>query len=155
VDAAAAELARARFASAFAERHDFQAIVMPSIVVHYTDTYNSRGSWDGVEQRISVINMPRRRAGRGVSTLSDGITQGGVRGSNRVSSVHVLVFSPDGKELFEGRGGLEFLEEIDMAMVAEGRSRFEFVLRDDLFDEKVVREGVAIAFDPYLPLDGP
>ena len=139
------------FADALAEQFDFQAIVMPSIVLHTTSTTYSWGKWDGVTRRMGVVNAPqdkwtRRSSGGWV----DGTRLVKVSGEMAVTSVHLLVFSREGERIFEGRGGLEFTHEIDGARIANER-KAEYGPRSDLFEDRAVLiEGIEIAFTPYL-----
>jgi hypothetical protein len=66
-----------------------------------------------------------------------------------VTSVHVLVFSRTGERIFEGRGGFGFVHDIDLSPASRGK--FQYQLRDLAHDIDEIREGIAIAFDPYLP----
>ena len=82
--------------------------------------------------------------------MADGIARGGVSGEMAVTSVHLMVFTPDGERIFEGRGGLDFIHDIDMSPLAS-RFDWELLLRSDLFlNREVLREGIEIAFTPYL-----
>jgi hypothetical protein len=67
-----------------------------------------------------------------------------------VISLHVLVSSRDGQRIFEGRGGIDFLHEVEL--LDGGRSfRYELRPNDSLFvDRERLREGVVHAFSPYL-----
>jgi hypothetical protein len=61
------------------------------------------------------------------------------------------VFSAQGERVFEGMGGLDFIHDIDLA---PARQSYHYDLRRKvrlLGDPKLVREGVEIAFGPYLP----
>jgi hypothetical protein len=68
-----------------------------------------------------------------------------------VTSIHVLIYSPAGERIFEGRGGLGFVHELDLRSL--GKKRDIFKLRDDLpGDIDSIRESIAIAFAPFLPV---
>src|SRR5262249_21261709 len=105
---------RALFAEELARTHTFDAVVMPSIILHKTRVLDSNGSWDGVSRRMHMVNAPPIPIGRGENTFADGIRAGGVNGEVPVTSVHVLVLSRTGERVFEGRGGIEFVQEIDL-----------------------------------------
>jgi hypothetical protein len=93
---------------------------------------------------MRVLNRPRRDPGAMT------VEFGGIDGDMMVTSVHVLVFSPKGERIFEGRGGLEVVHEVDLAQFKK-KLRFAVQLRNDLGqDIGALREGIAIAFDPYL-----
>lgn len=133
------------FARKLDEQYDFDAIVMPSILLHKTEGSMGFASWDGVERRMRVVNQPRQEGGR-----TGGVEFGGLSGELLVTSVHVMVFSRSGERIFEGRGGIEFIHEVDMAPFKRKRT-LDVHLRSDLGrDIDALREGIAIAFDPYL-----
>jgi len=67
-----------------------------------------------------------------------------------VTSIHVLVYSREGQRIFEGRGGFAFVHDADMAN-AQKNWAWKYRLRDLAGDIDAMREGIAIAFDPYLP----
>ena len=142
--------APAMFARALAERSDFEALVIPSIELSRARTRNSSASWDGVHRSLGYVNAPRRSAGRVQSTISQASTRGGLNGDLLVASIHVSVFLSDGTRIFQGRGGLDFLQEIDLAEIESNA----IVLRarsDPFSSARALREGIAIAFQPYLP----
>jgi hypothetical protein len=139
------------FAQELAKSYPFDALVMPSILLHQTRVSDSRGAWDGVRRRLRHVNEPDLpKGGRHQSTFAEGVRAGGVTAELPVTSLHVLVFSSAGERVFEGRGGIEFIHEIDLADAAR-RNRFEIRARDDLFEDvEALREGIEVAFDPYL-----
>jgi len=139
------------FAEALAAERDFQAIVMPSIIMHRTRVSDNAASWDGVWRRMRMINAPSLGSARSQNTLAEGVAYGGIAGEMPVTSLHVLVYTRKGERVFEGRGGLEFVHDIDLSPLAE-RFQWQPSLRSDLFqDAEVLREGIEIAFSPYLP----
>jgi hypothetical protein len=139
------------FARKLGHAHDFQALVIPSLLLQKVIVRHRGAEWDGVERRIRLVNIPRRGGGRSSDVLVDGMSTGSLNAVVAVSSLHVMVFSREGRRVFEGRGGLEFLEEIDLAKAAE-TFHFEIKPRDDLFrDRELLGEAVEIAFTPYLP----
>lgn len=145
----------ALFAADLAKHFEFQAIVMPSILLHKTRVVSNSGTWDGVRRQMRIVHVPHGvSSARGEDTLADGIAQGGVTGEVAVTSLHVLVFSPKGEQVFEGQGGLEFVHELDMSRASRD-FEFDYRIRGDLLeDHEVLREGIEIAFDPYLePLE--
>jgi hypothetical protein len=145
----AVERAPVLFAEEVARRYAFDVIVMPSILLHETRVMDGSGQWDGVSRQMKVVNSPVRPPSGVISTLAQGIATGGVRGDVMVTSVHVLVFSRTGERIFEGRGGFGFVHDIDLSPALRGR--FQYQLRDLTHDIDEIREGIAIAFDPYLP----
>jgi len=145
--AAAAE----RFARKLGDGRDFHALVIPSLLLQKVVVRHRGAEWDGVERRVRLVNIPRRGGGRSSDVLVDGMATGSLNAVLAVSSLHVMVFNRDGVRVFEGRGGLEFLQEVDLARAHE-TFRFEIAPRNDLFqDSEAMREAIAVAFDPYLP----
>jgi hypothetical protein len=99
---------------------------------------------------MRMVNAPSLPTGGWRDTFAEGVRAGGISGEASVTSVHVMVFSRAGERVFEGRGGIEFSHEIDLAL-AKRSYTWQYRLRDDLFEERdALREGIAIAFDPYL-----
>jgi hypothetical protein len=138
----------ALFAEELAKTHTFDALVMPSIVLHEIRVLDNSGRWDGVSRWIRIANRPPIPAG-GWGTMEKGVRAGGYTGEAAVTSVHLLVLSRVGARVFEGRGGVEFVNEIDLAAKDW---RFAVRVRDDLFEDGgALREGIVLAFDPYLP----
>ena len=136
------------FAKVLDESYDFDAIIMPSIVLHETRALEGSAQWDGVSRKMRVVNAPRMPSGgRAQSTLAEGIAYGGVSGDILVTSVHVLVFSREGERIFEGRGGFDFVHDVDLSVKKHG---WQFRTRDLTRNIDALREGIAIAFNPYL-----
>jgi hypothetical protein len=135
------------FAKELDEHYDFDAIVMPSILLHKTRAFEGSAQWDGVSRRMQVLNAPRLPTGRAQSTLAEGIAQGGISGDVLVTSVHMLVFSREGERVFEGRGGVDFVHDVDLTVA---KRSWQFRTRDLKKNIDPLREGIAIAFDPYL-----
>jgi hypothetical protein len=137
------------FAAKLDERYDFDAIVMPSIVLHKARATDGGAVWDGVSRQMELVNRPRMPSG-GQDTFAEGVASGGVTGDVLVTSVHVLVFSREGQRIFEGRGGFAFVHDADLANARE-KWVWKYRLRNLAKDVEEMREGIAIAFDPYLP----
>jgi hypothetical protein len=143
----AIEKAPALFAAQLAKTYQFDAIVLPSIILHKTRVTDNYGSWDGVERQMQMVNAPKRATGRAQDWQADAIHFGGVTGDVLVTSVHVLVFSREGERIFEGRGGIGFVQDID---ITAKKHTWAFRPRNPIVDVDALREGIAIAFHPYL-----
>jgi hypothetical protein len=137
------------FAERARQRYAFDAIVMPSLLLHQTRAADSYAEWDGVSRHMQVVNAPKMPSARAQSTLAEGIAYGGISGDVMVTSVHVLVYSRAGERIFEGRGGIGFVHDIDMSLLKKKNS-WQFQMRELARDIDALREGIAIAFDPYL-----
>lgn len=147
------------FAGELAQQHSFDVIVMPSLVVVQSRIDAGISAWDGVRRvmRMShapVIGLSREdaafntapRAGRPIVDQPFN----GISGEAWVTSLHILVYARDGSLVFEGRGGIDFLQEIEF--VQPGKSlRYRLRPNGALFiDERVLSEAVVAAFAPYL-----
>lgn len=129
---------------------DFDAIVMPSIVLRKVYANMGSARWDGVSRSMPIVNAPSVAAGgRNQSLFAQGAQLGGVTGEVMVSSLHFMVYTAEGERVFEGTGGLEFIHQADL--VAAPTWTYQMVLRDDLFkDREVLEEGIETGLDPYL-----
>jgi hypothetical protein len=143
--------ATAFVAGAAAQHHDFGALLLPSLIVQRAVVRHRGVAWDGVQRRIRVVNRPHEPAGRNQNALIEGMAMGDVNANVSIISLHLLAFSREGKLVFQGRGGVDIAEEVDLQN-AEKTFRFQIRVRSDVFeDRRIVREAVAIAFEPYLP----
>ena len=155
--AAAAEAAQtgskdamAIFARRLGEWLGFDAMLMPSLILHSVRVTDSSGTWDGVRRRVAMVNLPGRGMGVEADTFTKGVVFGGINGSVMATSLHVMAFSPDGQRLFEGQGGFDFAQEADLG----GARTYNWELRMKsglLRNPEILREGVEIALGPYLP----
>lgn len=144
----ALEQTPAFFARALDEHYDFDAIVMPSLLLHTEQATDGHASWDGVERRMEVLTGSDWRFKR--DQLSQMVAEAGASGDFMVTSVHVLIYTRTGERVFEGRGGIGFVQELDLSTFHKTRS-FAFRVRDDLpGDLDALREGIAIGFAPFL-----
>ena len=143
------ELGFDRNVAMFAERlrhsRDFDSMVMPAVIGRDIRVSGSFGQWDGVSRRFPTHNEPRFKPGQ-----SGGVVGHGFAGTFMGASLHVMVFTREGSRVFEGRGGLDFVQYADLSG-ALATGRWEIRRRDDfLEDPEVVREGIRLAFAPYL-----
>ena len=128
----------------------FDAILMPSLVLHSVRVTDSSGTWDGVRRRVHMTNLPSRGMGIEADTFTKGVAFGGTTGSVMATSLHVRVYSADGRRVFEGQGGLDFAQEADLS--SAHRRSWELIMKSGLLrDPEILREGVEIALGPYLP----
>jgi hypothetical protein len=129
---------------------EFDAVVLPSLILRSVSVTDSSGTWDGVRRMVSMVNLPHRGQGGEAGTLSKGIALGGISGAVMAASLHVMAYLADGQRVFEGIGGLDFVQEADLG----GASRSSWELRmspSRLRRPAVLSEGVEIAFGPFLP----
>jgi hypothetical protein len=148
-----ADGAAAIFVETIGQQRDFDALLMPSLILRSVRVDDSSGTWDGVRRQVTTVNAPSRGLGGSTDTLSKGIAFGGLSADVLASSLHVMAFAPDGQRVFEGQGGFEFIQDADLS--AAGKRSGPLGTRYGLFrDAEVVREGVQIALGPYLPPSG-
>jgi hypothetical protein len=119
----------------------FDALVLPWIALRPAKVRGRSVSWDGVTRTLRVVNLQ----GRSLQVLKD------LQAQAAAPSLQLAVFSPEGRQLFEGVGGLDLLH----ALVLAGdpiRIDAELLPRAQIFaDRTSLQEGIAVAFDPFLP----
>jgi hypothetical protein len=119
----------------------FDALVLPWIALRPAKVRGRSVSWDGVTRTLRIVNPE----GRSLQVLRD------LEAQAAAPSLQLAVFSPDGRKLFEGVGGLDLLH----ALVLEGqptRIGAELLPRAQIFtDRSLLEEGIAVSFDPFLP----
>lgn len=148
--AGAIQRAAAIFVGRLAQDHAFDAVVMPSLILLRERADYGEASWDGVSRKMRVVNAPSKGAGREDSTFTKGLAYGGFSGEALVTSLHLLVFTRDGAKIFEGRGGIDFVQQADL-ILATKRYQWQLVPNATLFkDPAILRESVAQAFDPLI-----
>jgi hypothetical protein len=127
-------------------RHtEFDAVIAPSVFVRQAAIRGTQAAWDGVTRPIEVRREHRkfRRSRLRASRTA------------RCASLHVAVFDASGRQIHEGRGGLDLLVRlrIDAGLsdyLATSNIRY-FEARPEFFDDPaLLREGVAKALDPFL-----
>jgi hypothetical protein len=140
----------ALFTKRLAETRDFDALVLPSLLYDFTRIRHRKAAWDGVERRMRLMKVPYQKAGRTDNVMMRLMPALGMAGSAAVTSLHLVVLTREGVKVFEGRGGLELVQEIEVKSV-DHSYRIDLHARGDLFqDADALREGVQIAFTPYL-----
>ncbi len=118
----------------------FDAIVVPSLVYREGRLRNRVVKWDGVVRRLPTVGED-----------SNPIPQS-FEANVPVVSLHVMVFGASGESTFENYGGVDLVHSFRLEPGDEGRLRVE--LRDPVLGgRRFLREGVEVAFDPYLPRD--
>ena len=133
VDAAAAEsdadperLFEVALIAHLERKREFDVLLIPSLSVRPALMERRDVVWDGVRR-----SMPRGWMEEAAET--------------NAASLAVEVWSASGSRVFEGIGGL------DIIFVADFRTG-EWVLADDFLEDRGhLREGIGLAFDPYLP----
>src|SRR5262245_57298738 len=145
------EVTASAFARAVAAESPFDLLVLPSLVYRSAAVGGRVATWAGVRRRIRLTLEPSAVAPKAVQPAEDRIETPGVRSfRGKISglSLHGLVLTADGKIVFHRFGGLDLVHD-----VREGEGPKESVLRlqtKPLGDADHVREGIAVALDPYL-----
>jgi len=112
------------FALGAAEQSDADGVLIPALVYRPANQRYGNARWDGV---IRSVPVPLQSF--------EGLVG---------ASLHVLLYAADGEHLYEGFGGLELTH-----VFVEEKQRLD--VRDDLLrEQKYIREGVAIALDPFF-----
>jgi hypothetical protein len=140
------------FARAVAAESPFDLLVMPSLVYRDARVEGRVAYWDGVHRRIRFTLEPSAVPPTSVQPSEARVeaAPGWRRFRGKITGVtlHALVLSGKGKILFQGFGGLDLVHD-----VREGKGADESLLRlqsRPLQDAANVREGIAVALDPYL-----
>jgi hypothetical protein len=131
-----------RFASVapFAARrlradHDYDVLIVPYLLLRGARTNGEVASFDGVKRSVQVsgyAGYPYPLSGR-----------------IRAASLKVFGFSPDGKKMFDGIGGLEVVDQIE---ASDRPGAYTTQVRDNVLrDPDAIREGVARALSPLIP----
>jgi hypothetical protein len=132
------------FVEQLAQEKEFDAVVMPNLVYRTADIYSgsSTVSWDGVKRDMEVVNQAQMKGSIHL--------MGNFFGSIDAVSLHVFIFDAGGERFFESYGGLDLVHLADVAG-AEDEYRWQMRLKSDpLADEGALREGIELAFDPYV-----
>ena len=137
------ETAMRVYVAQLAKTYSFDAVIAPSIAYRATKTRDRRVKWDGVFRRMKVVNLSDEAKNKGLARNFT-LEIAGV-------SLHVMVFEPNGDLVFQKYGGLDLAHDVDMTG-AEFTMSPGLSLKEDLLKESDhLREGIAVAFDPYLP----
>ena len=135
------EGAASSFARTLRSQSDFafDYVLLPSVVYRKARVHGRIASWDGVRRRVTT-----RRA-RGASQehyFEDW------EGKFTGLSLHVSVYEPDGRQVYEGWGGLDLTH--DPLVVGASMAAHPIPQAEILGDPDHVREGVERALRPYV-----
>jgi hypothetical protein len=119
----------------------FDALVLAWIVLRPAKVRGRSVRWDGVTRTLRVVNSTDRSLG----FLDD------FEAVAAVPSIQLAVFSAQGEPIFEGIGGLDLVH----ALTVEGdppKIDARPHPREEVFSDRTsLREGIAIALDPFVP----
>lgn len=140
--------AAGRFVRELTNHADFQFFVLPSLVYRVARVRGRTARWDGVQRRVT----PRGAPASGAVLEVPGAEAGDRQWSGEIPAVslHVLVFTPQGRRVYEGWGGLVLTHAptVSSGWRSGGSS---MALKRQFFDDREsLSEGVAVALDPYV-----
>ena len=149
----------ATFSHSLADHADYDLIVFPSLVYRDARVTGRFAQWDGVKRRIRFRARTGVAVGRAQAVpdplfskeqSADAGEVPGWRGRITGLSLHTLVFTPEGRAVYQGFGGLDLVH--DAVQQSEGSPEPPVLqLHPNLLENADhVREGVALALDPYL-----
>jgi len=119
----------------------FDALVVPSLIYREGRLRNRVVKWDGVVRRLPTEGEDENPVPESFEAMVP------------VVSLHGGVSGAGGELLFENYGGVDLAHSFSFEPGDEGGLRIE--RRDPVLGERrSLREGVEVAFDPYLPRDG-
>jgi hypothetical protein len=158
---APAEFARvaAVFSRALARHADYDLLVLPSLVFREARVKGRFAHWDGVRRRLRVrvrAGSPRGRAQPIPDPIdsTDRASAGPVtpdwRGHITGVSIHTLVLTPEGRAVFQGFGGLDLVHDPVKEREGSDEPPVLHLHSTVLKSGEHVREGIALALDPYL-----
>ena len=125
------------FTRRLSESTAFDALVVPSLVYREARLQNLRVKWDGAVRRIDDAEDESRSV---PPTFE---------GSVPAVSLHLMVFDARGERVFENYGGVDLAHVLSFQ---PGKDELIAKLADPVLDEhRFLSEGVALAFEPYLP----
>jgi len=138
------------FVEELARNAEFGAFMLPTLVYREAEVWGDTARWDGVRRRLP--QRTRSTANARLPALEPSIGESRVRGAKVPGvSLHVLVFAPDGRRIFEGWGGLDLAHAVLVTgSVATGHGNLVPGL-NPFRNPDHLREGIALALDTYVP----
>jgi hypothetical protein len=130
------------FVRELAKHADFDLLVMPSLVYREARVSGRHAHWDGVRRRIALHT--RGVTGQNLYTTD---WSGGITGL----SLHALVFTPEGRLVFQGWGGIDLVHDAVQTQAGDHERSFLRLQERLLENPEHVREGVglALAWDTF------
>lgn len=128
-----------------AEHADFDGVIAPSLFMRKAPIHGRVASWDGVDRPVEM-----QASGEALKQLIE--TE--LEGVAPAASFHVVVLDADGDEVQESIAGIELLVRVEATPRRSGALEMHYVTRTDLFSNRAwVRQGIAAALAPFIPLD--
>jgi hypothetical protein len=126
------------FVSALGEHADFDLVVMPSLVYRKARVTGRHAQWDGVRRRVTLHTRTMTGANLHTADWTGRITG---------LSLHALVFTPEGRRLFQGWGGIDLVHDAVLTQETSHDRSFLRLRQQLLENTEHVREGVALALE--------
>ncbi len=138
------------FVEELARNAEFSAFLLPTLVYREAEVWGYTARWDGVRRKLATRTRPTANAR--LPTLEPSIGESHIKGVKVPGvSLHVLVFSPQGRRIFEGWGGLDLVHAV-MVTGSAATGHGSLVPAVNPFRNlDHLREGVALALDAYVP----
>ncbi len=136
------------FARRVAAEGEFDVLVMPSLLIRGARVDGDQANWDGVRREIetsSPVADPRQETGYSLVSMR------GLEGQVAAASLHVVMLSREGRQIFEGIAGLDLMQKAQLAGT-DSAPEWKLKAREEpLRDLDNVREGIEMAFERRLP----
>lgn len=134
------------------ESHAADAVIQPNLLYREgrIRSVTRNVDWDGVQRTLEV---------KGHANLDgSAYVMVDVAGKMPAVSLHLAVYRPDGARVFDSFAGLDLVHEAELGTVYVQRLNDRFpettvdfrLKRKRLRDEALLREGIALAFTPWL-----
>ncbi|MBW2270756.1 MAG: hypothetical protein JRH16_19520 [Deltaproteobacteria bacterium] len=137
------------FVEELARNAEFGAFMLPTLVYREAEVWGDTARWDGVRRRLPL--RTRSTANARLPTLEPSIGESRVRGAKVPGvSLHVMVFAPDGRRVFEGWGGLDLVHAVLVTGSAETGHGNLVPDLNPFRNPDHLREGIALALDTYV-----
>jgi len=133
------ETAARAFVRALGEHADFDLLVMPCLVYRKARVIGRHAQWDGVRRRVNLHT--RTVTGENLHTRD-------WRGRITGLSLHALVFTPEGRRVSQGWGGIDLVHDAVLVKGEYSERSFLRLQQQLLENPEHVREGVALALEP-------
>ena len=138
------------FVAELGRNAEFSAFMLPTLVYREAKVWGHMARWDGVSRKLPT--RTRAIANARLPTLEPSLGESQVKGAKVPGvSLHVLVFAPDGRRVFEGRGGLDLVHAVLITGSADTGHGSLVPDVNPFRNSEHLREGVALALDAYVP----
>lgn len=138
------------FVEELARNAEFGAFLLPTLVYREAEVWGYTARWDGVRRKLAT--RTRLTANSRLGTLEPSIGESQIKGEKVPGvSLHVLVFSPQGRRIFEGWGGLDLVHAVMITGSADTGHGSLVPDVNPFRNLDHLREGVALALDAYVP----